>query len=1108
MRPFDPSLLRTLPRARRSVARLAGVGVLSGIVALVQTICVAWSVTALVRGEPLRDPLVALASVMVARGLIASAGEVVTRRAGHQVSGEVRRRVLQRWLVTPPDARPEHDAAVNLAGNGVTSLEPYVAKYLPALITAVVVPPLATAVLLWVDPWSALILVLTLPLLPLFAALIGMHTADDTERRWNAMHALSGHFLDVVRGLPTLVAYGRAEQQIGTVDEVGDRHRRASVRTLRTAFLSSAALELLATISVAMVAVAVGLRLAGGSMDLRVGLTAILIAPEAYWPIRRVGQEFHNAADGAGALATLKPYLAAPGAGRLADRRDDPADHGSQDEIVVDSVSFGYPDRPDVLDGASLTTSSGPGLTILTGPSGCGKSTLLDLIARVRTPAMGTISAAPAHLATQRPLLMAGTVLDALRLGAPQATDDECRAVLGVVGLWSALTERNGLDTVVGDDGVGLSAGQRTRLALARALLARQPLTLLDEPTAHVDNDDLDDIRDIIVRLARDRRVIVATHDDGLVTRADDRWVLDGAAAAHPEPRTAPQITAERPGDTSTDPQSVPVRHDSRWQERPISVRLALASLLGGGSMMSGVALTATSGWLIVEASTQPVVLTLLVAIVGVRAFGIARPILRYAERVVSHDAALETLATRRVDVYRHLIPLTPARLGRQRRGDLLTAVATDLDDAVDEQVRVRVPWQATVLASASAVTALLFVLPLAGLIVTAGTAAVLAITRAGTIAERAAQRDAVEARGAVQRATTDLVDRIDHVRAVIGCRADESSPALDIIDVADRSQGRAESKLIRARAVTLTALWCVVAATVVTTISSASGAFGSATISAPVAALVALVPIALTDAWVGLAEIGGARARSQEAEVRLASVLDQEPAISDEGTRTLRDGVLPVLARDVRAAWTSRQTPLGPFTLPPLTAGARHHITGANGTGKSTVLAVLARHLDPMSGTHLLAGTAANEVALADARSDIAIVDDEPHAFAGTIRANLVLAAPDSTDHDLLAALDAADLMNWVHRQPDLLDTRLAGLSGGERTRLSIARAILSKRRLVLLDEPIAHLDDATAARSLCSLMADPTRAVVTVSHQPLPTFHHDIPNASTDRPAASMVG
>jgi ABC-type transport system involved in cytochrome bd biosynthesis fused ATPase/permease subunit len=306
VRPFDPAVLRALPSTRGPVALLSLVGVLAGAVSIAQALVLAVAVGRVVDGGDLVAPLRWLVALLVLRGLLSGLGEVVARRAGLRVAGEVRLAVLRAWLGRPEDERPPTEVALARATEGVSSVEPYVSRYLPALVTGAVVPALAVAALLVVDPWSALVVVLTLPLLPVFAALIGRHTQEQTQRRWGAMAQLAGHFLDVVRGLPTLVVYGRARAQVAVVREVGERHRLATVRTLRTAFLSTAALELLATISVAMVAVGVGLRLAHGSMDLVVGLTAILLAPEAYWPVRRVGAEFHTAADGAAVLDELR----------------------------------------------------------------------------------------------------------------------------------------------------------------------------------------------------------------------------------------------------------------------------------------------------------------------------------------------------------------------------------------------------------------------------------------------------------------------------------------------------------------------------------------------------------------------------------------------------------------------------------------------------------------------------------------------------------------------------------------------------------------------------------------------------------------------------------
>ena len=233
--------------------------------------------------------------------------------AGVAVSTALRSALLRRWGELDEGSRPE-PRAVSLATGGASAVEPYAAKFLPTLVTAAVVPVLAIGTLLIVDWPSALVVILTLPLLPVFAALIGKATAESTERRWSALAALSGHFLDVVRGLPTLVGYGRADRQVETVRGVSERHRLATMETLRIAFLSSAALELLATISVAIVAVTVGLRLSHGSMELGPALVAILLAPEACWPVRRVGAEYHSAADGAVALDEILTISPTPSA--------------------------------------------------------------------------------------------------------------------------------------------------------------------------------------------------------------------------------------------------------------------------------------------------------------------------------------------------------------------------------------------------------------------------------------------------------------------------------------------------------------------------------------------------------------------------------------------------------------------------------------------------------------------------------------------------------------------------------------------------------------------------------------------------------------------------
>ncbi|KUG51952.1 hypothetical protein AVL62_08465 [Serinicoccus chungangensis] len=1170
MRPVDPALLRALPATRGPVASLSVVGILSGIVAIAQALCLALVVGAVVRGS--REELTAylgwLVALLVLRGVLAGTGELVARRAGLRVVGVVREALLRHWLGRPVEARPRTEVAVTRATDGVSALEPYVARYLPALVTAAVVPALALLALVVVDPWSALVVVLTLPLLPLFAALIGMHTRDETQRRWGAMELLAGHFLDVMRGLPTLVAYGRARAQVEVVREVGERHRRASVATLRTAFLSTAALELLATISVAMVAVAVGLRLAYGQMDLVVGLTAILLAPEAYWPVRRVGAEFHNAADGAQVLQELAdegvlggaaaqgpggradgraPRLGATTSGESAARGARPATPAGG-SIGLTEVSYAHPGRVRTLDGLSLRTPAGPGVTALTGPSGAGKTTVLELLTGLRTPASGTVSAPAAHLATQRPLLLPGTVRDNLAIADPDATDAAMTQALERVGLWRQLADRHGLDTWLGDDGVGLSAGQRARLALARATLSPAPLLLLDEPTANVAVDGIPRLHQVITELAETRRIVVVTHDCYLAALADDRWRLEGAAEpaprtggpvhhlaapvlSLPDPETAPGAESDvgRRADPEADPTPRPGEVDP--VRTPRGRRgLALACLLGGASLSCGVALTATSGWLIVQSSTMPVVLTLLVAIVGVRAFGIFRPVFRYAERVVSHDVALDDLSRRRADLYAALIPLTPARLGRRSRGQVLTAAARDLEDVVDEHVRVSVPGWSTGIATLVGAVVAGWHLPAAGLVVAAGGLAVTLVGVLGYAAERPAQDAAVARRGEVRDRATALAAQLLPVQAVSGVDGGHRQLLAPVLR-AEEAQRRGEARLTRARATGLAATWVVVAATATAVALLAFDARAVGALSGPFAALVALVPLALADAWADVPDVAGARARARSARARLDALVDQTPAVAGGGTASAPTGPPALELREVTARWSPGATGGPAPDLPPLDLdvqpGDRIRLDGPNGAGKSTALAVLARHLDPEEGCYLVSGAGAaggcrcgadvRALDLEQTRALMAVVDDEPHAFAGSVRANLVLAAPGATDGELLDALGAVDLGGWFAGLPHGLDTPLTGLSGGERSRLALARALLSARPVVLLDEPTAHLDDATAERSLGGLLAGlgGGRSVVLVSHTAPVTGRwtdhrvgRDASSAADDRAVPQHIG
>jgi ATP-binding cassette subfamily C protein CydC len=533
---------------------------------------------------------------------------------------------------------------------------------------------------------------------------------------------------------------------------------------------------------------------------------------------------------------------------------------------------------------------------------------------------------------------------------------------------------------------------------------------------------------------------------------------------------------------------------------RTVSRRTVVAGVIGAAALASGVALTATSGWLIVRASERPVILTLLTAIVAVRTFGMARPVLRYWERLRSHDAALDDLAHARTAVYAALVPLTPARLPRRGRAAVLSGVVDDVTDRVEAQVRVTVPVMAVLLTGLGTATLCALVEPLAGGVV----AALVLVAGAATVtAWRTESRDQVElgaARAEVTRVCELVAAQASELQAV-GATAE----AAGWVDRAHAEVARATRRQVLGRAGAAAAL---PVATMLATLACAAVAV-RADRSAPVLALLVLAPFALAEVFTPLPDVARSWARARAASDRLEALLGAAPAVADPAVDLDPDADLdphdphtavgldgaPLHVPDLRlvgvsASWDGTRQSLAPtdLHLPP---GRVLALTGPSGCGKSTVVAVLARHLDPASGTYLVDGTDVRDLPLDAVRDLVALVDDDPHVFATTLRENLRLARPDADDQAVVGALRSAGLGAWFDALPEGLETVLGaggrGVSGGERARLSIARALLSRRPVLLLDEPVAHLDHPTAVAVLEDLLAARQgRSVLVVSHRP----------------------
>lgn len=535
------------------------------------------------------------------------------------------------------------------------------------------------------------------------------------------------------------------------------------------------------------------------------------------------------------------------------------------------------------------------------------------------------------------------------------------------------------------------------------------------------------------------------------------------------------------------------------------------ASMLGSLALVSGVALTATSGWLIVSAAYRPQILTLLSAIVLVRAFGMARPALRYAERLRSHDAALAHLAGERAEVYAGLVPLTPARLGRRRRSDLLAGVVDDLDDLAFAQVRVIVPLISAVVTALVAALVDAVVLASAAPVILSLLVCCAAVGAIDWWIERRTQGAVVESRARLTSVASLVSTQASELAAVGG-----TDTALGWVADAQRQLSRAlvRQSWGRAVGVALTPIVTIAHVAMMVAVVQPWVERGMAT---PLAALLVLTPVALGEVVGVVPDAVGALARAQAARSRLAGLLDQEPAVREPGARSLgtptTQASIPAMGSDeaaghstdegstdpagvdldlrgVSASWGEGRRALAPTDLH-VRAGSRLAVVGANGCGKSTLLAVLARHLDPASGSYRVDGVDVTTVPGDAVRAHIAVVDDEPHVFASTLRENLRFARPGCDDAEIERALERAGLREWRAALPQGLDTPLGtggqGVSGGERARLAIARALLSQRPVLLLDEPVAHLDHPTATAVLRDLLhAAHAHTVVLVSHRP----------------------
>lgn len=545
MRPLDPRLLKYASSARRHIILISILGIVTAVLVIAQTLALSAVLSpAVTSGASLtqvRTPLLLLVAIVIARAAVIGVREALGHRAADRTIRELRGRVLTHISNLGPRWRATHGSeASTLLSRGLTDLSPYFVDYLPQLVLTATVTPLALATILFLDFWSAFIAAIVVPLIPIFMALIGRFTQSASSEKLETMQTLGAQMLDLIAGLPTLRALGRESAPRAHLESLSRSNTRATMSTLRIAFLSGAVLEFLSTLCVALVAVEVGFRMVFGHVSLFTGLAVIMLAPEVFEPLRQVGAQFHASANGVAAAERAFEILETP-----IPSMDEDSENSVQGIQNIDWSSAAFSLRNLSIEARGTWAPAGlnadilPGtLSVLAGPSGSGKTSTIYALMRLLPIQSGQLMVHTCNgeeiplqdipkealwkaitWVPQHPSLLPGTLREQL----PSSTDEELEAAAALCGFTEVLdTLAERWDAPIGQDGAGLSVGQRQRFALTRALLARTPIVILDEPTAHLDAVSEEIVLKAIEVLRKKGRTVIAiAHRQALIDAAD-----------------------------------------------------------------------------------------------------------------------------------------------------------------------------------------------------------------------------------------------------------------------------------------------------------------------------------------------------------------------------------------------------------------------------------------------------------------------------------------------------------------------------------------------------------------------------------------------------------
>lgn len=1125
-------------------------GVFGGLFGLLQAWLLALVIVRAYTGrfalQALKWPLAALLGIILVRAACNWLEEFFALRLAGGVQQRLRKAVLEKIArLGPVRMRQKKQGELQtLLTEGLDTLEVYFQKYLPQLFKSAILPVVFLIIVFPLDWITGLIMIITAPLVPVFMWLIGSWTKQQTKKQWRVLAAMGGYFQDTLEGLSTLKLFNRTAGQREKIDDVSDEFRRVNLRVLKWAFLSALVLELLTTISIALIAVGLGLRLVNGLLDFQTALFLLFLAPDFYLPLRSLGTQYHNSLNGAEAARDIYAFLDEPEEEAAPEDAAAPA-NGSA--LAFQNVSFAYRQGRQALQSVSFSLAPGEKLGIV-GPSGSGKTTILQLISGFLQPGSGTIwvqgeslaqmdgNALRRHIAMvpQNPYLFRGTILENIRMGNEQASDEAIESLCRKIGAHAFITGLPaGYGTPVGQGGYGLSGGEVQLVAIARACLKDAPVILLDEATKNLDWNKDHMVQQALRHLTKDKTVVAVAHRLQTITDMDKVLVLENGSVAewgtpeelrHKQGLFAGLVTKTgRSIEVSSAPAETKAQQASNGfaaakqlhsdhpagqpdasekpspPQQPPKTRGALrtmlglsasykgvmtgASLLGASSIAANIALLGFSALLITKASYMPPILDLMTVIVAVRFFGISRAILRYGERYISHDATFRILKKLRLWYYDQMEKLSYTSLQKLGMGRVFKHIIGDVDVLKFFYLRVMmVPMVAAVILLGCGIFLGFYSPTLVVLLV-----AFFAV--GGLVAPWLYQRLFARRRGDYdqikQLYNEELYDYIGGLTDEEVFGATEKKRQSIVNSGAEMIEERRAIGAWDGFAQVLCALLANLAlfSALLVLVPAIHTGQMSGLVLAPLvwvvwAAFEALQPVTAAAEYLN-------QSRQALQGMEEAAARPREPART--GSKELPRGQglsIQHLAFGYEAG--SRVLQDVSFTLAP---GSKTALVGNSGAGKTTLLNLLIGFLPYSQGSIRSGPVELSEVSNKNLRSNIGYLGQHPYLFHDSIRSNILLAKEGAGEEEMRRAAKLAQLDDFVMQLPDGYDTMVGEngyrLSAGQRQRIALARLFLQDAPIIVLDEPTQSLDNENRNALLAALESWwPGKTVLYITH------------------------